>query len=235
MLTTLLMLMSLDGKVSTGSNDERDFDKDLPHISGASKGLSQYYELEQKTDLYSFNTGKVMAKVGWNEPKDNIKKTPVSFVIVDNQPHLTERGIANLLQHCEKLFIVTTNSNHPARHLNVLNLITINCSAPIDFKELFADLEERGIGRMTIQSGGDMNSALLREGLINEVSVVIAPILVGGKETPSLIGGTSLRTVEELKGVKVLKLQGIDKLDDSYLRLSYKVLYQLARRASSVG
>jgi 2,5-diamino-6-(ribosylamino)-4(3H)-pyrimidinone 5'-phosphate reductase len=41
-VTTLYMLMSLDGKISTGASDERDFDKDLPRITGVSEGLGQY-------------------------------------------------------------------------------------------------------------------------------------------------------------------------------------------------
>lgn len=63
------MLVSADGKISTGSTDERDFDKDLPNIKGVGEGLHQYYDLEKQTDYYSFNTGRVMAKVGWNDEK----------------------------------------------------------------------------------------------------------------------------------------------------------------------
>lgn len=55
--TTLFMLMSVDGKISTGSNDNRDFDKDLSGVSGVKEGLQQYYDLEQETDLCSLNTG----------------------------------------------------------------------------------------------------------------------------------------------------------------------------------
>ena len=65
-VTTLFMLMSVDGKISTGSTDELDFDRDLPNINGVREGLHQYYEIEQTTDLWSFNTGRVQAKIGAN-------------------------------------------------------------------------------------------------------------------------------------------------------------------------
>src|SRR3990167_9295117 len=92
-LTTLFLLQSLDGKISTGDVDERDVDKDFSKIEGVKEGLHQYYELEQKTDLVSFNTGRVQAKVGAND-KDlsQVEKTEVSFIIVDNQPHLNKNG-----------------------------------------------------------------------------------------------------------------------------------------------
>ena len=66
-VTTLFMLMSVDGKISTGSTDELDFDRDLPRLPGVREGLHQYYEIEQTTDLWSFNTGRVQAKMGVNE------------------------------------------------------------------------------------------------------------------------------------------------------------------------
>ncbi len=45
-ITTLFMLMSLDGKISTGASDSLDMDKDLPIIDGLKEGLQQYYDIE---------------------------------------------------------------------------------------------------------------------------------------------------------------------------------------------
>ena len=92
-VTTPFMLMSLDGKISTGAGDGLDFDRDLPRVPGVVEGLRQYYELEQETDLWSLNTGKVMAKVGANElPLP--ERLPVSFAIVDNTPYRCRRAVA---------------------------------------------------------------------------------------------------------------------------------------------
>lgn len=217
------MLTSLDGKISTGSGDDRDFDKDLPNIPGVSEGLSQYYKLEETTDLYSFNTGKVMAKIGWNDIKASISKIPVTFVVVDNQPHLTKLGVENLLRRCKGLIVVTTNATHPALEVKSQNLEVIQFTDKINFVDLFAQLDSRGIERMTIQSGGDMNAILLRNGLIEEVSIVVAPALVGGKDTPSLIGGQSLFNARDLRNIKALELLKVNKLDSSYLHLKYRV------------
>ena len=46
-ITTLFMLMSVDGKISTGATDELDVDRDFPQIAGLREGLHQYYEIEQ--------------------------------------------------------------------------------------------------------------------------------------------------------------------------------------------
>ena len=87
-ITTLFMLESLDGKISTGNNDNLDIDKDFPKIDGVKEGLHQYYEIESNTDYFSLNTGKVMAKIGVNDKKEYHEKIDVNFIIIDNKPHL---------------------------------------------------------------------------------------------------------------------------------------------------
>ena len=223
--TTLFMLVSVDGKISTGANDGLDFDKDLPNIAGAKEGLGQYYKLEEETDLFSFNTGRNMAKVGWNEEKANIDKlSGVSFVIADNKPHLTALGVQNLIKRTEKLYIATTNATHPALSITDDGLEVIKYEQAIDFTDLFKQLKEKGADKLTIQSGGNMNANLLRLGLINNLSIVVAPVLVGGRDTPTLIDGDSLMTVEDLQKIRSMRLIETRTLNDSYLHLKYEIL-----------
>ena len=111
-ITTLFMLMSVDGKISPGITDELDFDKDLPLIPGVKEGLQQYYDIEQTTDLWALNSGRVQAKMGVNEmPLPG--KTPVSFVLIDNH-HLTEQGIRYFCAWSKEFVLVTSNKTHPA-------------------------------------------------------------------------------------------------------------------------
>ena len=220
---TLFMLVSVDGKISTGTIEKRDFDKDLPKIYGAKKGLNQYYQLEQKTDLHSFNTGKVMTKIGMNKKIQNINKLPVSFIILDNKPHLTKLGINNLIRKTKKLYLITNNKNHPAFKIKEENMKIIYFKK-IDFRKLFIKLKKKyKINKITIQSGGTVNSDLIREGLIDMVSLVISPVLIGGKDTPTIMDGYSIESEKELKFIKTLKLKKCEKLNNSYLHLLYEV------------
>jgi 2,5-diamino-6-(ribosylamino)-4(3H)-pyrimidinone 5'-phosphate reductase len=223
-ITTLFMLVSADGKISTGSNDGRDFGKDLPSINSVGEGLHQYYDLEKQTDYYSFNTGRVMAKVGWNDEKEKVIQIDVIFVIVDNKPHLTERGLKNLLRFVKKLYVVTTNSEHPAVTVKNDRLEVIRYENKVDLTDLFGKLKSYGAERVTIQSGGEMNADLMRSGLIDFVSLVVAPVMVGGRDTSSLLDGESLKTDDDLRLLRPLELTGVDTLDGSYLHLRYKVI-----------
>src|SRR3989338_6000547 len=102
-ITTLFMLSSVDGKISTGSNDTLDFDRDFPRIAGIKEGLKQYYNIERTTDLHSLNSGRVLAKVGANRLQKEIVKLPVSFLIIDNEPHLKKIGVDNFLKKSKRL------------------------------------------------------------------------------------------------------------------------------------
>lgn len=223
--TTLFMLMSLDGKISTGDVDERDVDKDFPNIEGVAEGLHQYYELEQQTDSCSFNTGKVQAKIGVNEKKE-VAKIPVNFVVVDNKPHLNDGGVDYFIKKSKKFFLITTNKLHPAfQKVDAENLEIMYYEKQIDFQDLFQKFKDaHNIDAITIQSGGTLNAVLLREGLIDRVSIVVAPCLIGGKDTATLIDGKSLSTITDLGMIKPLVLKKCETLSNSYIHLQYDVV-----------
>ena len=139
-VTTLFMLLSVDGKISTGATDEMDVDRDHPAV------------------------------------------------------HVKEENLHIIFQ--EKLSL--------AAALTVLK-------------------EQFGCERLTIQSGGTVNGLFLREKLFDFVDVVVAPALIGGKDTSTLIDGPSLQARDELAQVGVLRLTEAVPLQDSYLRLRYQV------------
>jgi 2,5-diamino-6-(ribosylamino)-4(3H)-pyrimidinone 5'-phosphate reductase len=227
LLATLFLLSSLDGKISTGDIDSRDTDKDYHKIGGIKDGLQQYYDLEQKTDLVSLNTGRVMAKIGVNTRKNEPKKMIVDFVIIDSKPHLNTKGLIYLTKWVKTLYLVTNNKNHPAFKLKktINNLEIIYYPKKINFEDLFVKLnKEYKIKRMTIQSGGTLNAELLRKKLIDRISVVVAPCLVGGKSTPTLIDGKCIRKEQELLSIKALKLKECKVLKNSYIHLMYSVI-----------
>lgn len=221
-ITTLYMLMSVDGKISTGATDNLDVDKDFPKIAGVKEGLHQYYEIEQTTDLWSLNSGRVQAKMGVNKAQMP-SKTPVSFVVIDNH-HLTENGIRYFCALSKEFVLVTCNKNHPAFDVKEDNLHIIY-QEELSLKDILIQLKsDFGCERITIQTGGTLNEKFLREKLFDYVDIIVAPVLVGGKDTSALIDGQSLRSESELKKLGVLKLIECKVLEDSYLRLRYEVI-----------
>ncbi len=229
--TTLFLGISVDGKISSGEGDARDPARDWKRIHGVKEGLPQYYQIEQTTDLHSLITGKILAKLGVNEreiPEEKPKSSSfMNFIVIDRKPWLNAHGIRSVADGLKNLYLVTNNPSHPAHKLEaeVDNLTVISYREEIDFSDLFQRMRrEYGAERITIQSGGILNAVLLRASLIDHLLIIVAPLLVGGKTTPTLIDGLSFRTESELTGIKALRLTRCEELKDSFLRLEYDVI-----------
>ena len=221
-VTTLFMLMSVDGKISTGSNDTLDFDADLPKIPGVREGLPQYYEIEQTTDLWSCCSGRVQAKMGVNH-KPFPNKSEVSFVLIDDD-QLTAHGVEYFCHLSATLVIVTNNLQHPAYSIKADNL-HILYHQPLDLAATLDELKSKfHCQRLTIQTGGTLNSIFLREKLIDYLDIVVAPILVGGQNVSTLIDGQGITNPDQLNQLGVVRLISAETLANSYLRLRYQTV-----------
>lgn len=82
------------------------------------------------------------------------------------------------------------------------------------------------MNEITIQSGGTLNGEFLRRGLFDKLDLIVAPLLVGGRDTPTLIDGNSIVSPAQLRLLGRLKLSSCTVLEDSYLRLQYDVLHE---------
>ena len=181
--------------------------------------------IEATTDYFSLNTGRVMAKIGVNDRKEYHDKVEVKFVIIDNKPHLNENGINYICHWVESLILVTTNKKHIAYSLTEkYDNLDILYYEELDLTRLLEDLYSKyNAEKLTIQSGGNLNGLFLRNNLIDYVNIVIAPLLVGGKDVPTLIDGEAISHSKELNKLKPLELIECNKLDNSYVQLKYKV------------
>lgn len=68
--------------------------------------------------------------------------------------------------------------------------------------------EEFGLRNMRTDSGGTLNSALIDADLVDEIVLILNPVLAGNTQTPLL---------SELSGVKDLEFRSFEKLDNGSL------------------
>jgi 2,5-diamino-6-(ribosylamino)-4(3H)-pyrimidinone 5'-phosphate reductase len=226
--TTLFLLASVYGKITTGASDLLDSDRDWKRIAGVKEGIHQYYKIEESLAICSLNTGRVMEKVGTNSRTDApYKDARLTLFLIDRKPHLNENGIRYLSQRLGKLFIVTNNPSHPAVEAQhaYSNVETILYPVDIELEDLLIRIrQEYGIQNLVIESGGTMNAQLVRQGLVDHIMIIVAPLLVGGRETSTVMDGPSYTTEEELGGLRALKLVRCETLEHSYIRLEYDVI-----------
>lgn len=143
--------------------------------------------------------------------------------MIDNH-HLNEHGIRYFCALSKQFVLITTNANHPAFHIEEDNFHIIY-QEELSLRDALMRLRaEYGCERITVQTGGTLNGLFLREKLFDHVDIVVAPVLIGGKDTSTLIDGESLLSQGELSKLGVLKLQECVVLENSYLRLRYEVI-----------
>lgn len=133
--------------------------------------------------------------------KEMPPKTPVSFALLDNN-HLTAHGIRYVCALAKEFVLITSNQNHPAYSVKEENLHILYQKQPSLEDALRRLKSDFGCERLIVQSGGTVNGLLLREKLIDFVDIVVAPVLIGGKDTATLIDGPSLTSEKELMGLK---------------------------------
>lgn len=211
--------MTLDGKIVTAKNSS--------NISGE-EDLKRVHELRSDVDAIMVGIGTVLAddpvltvhKIDAN-PEDN----PVRVVVdskcrtpiaarVTNKDARTIIAVANEYKYD---FVVSDRFNaFQKRGVEFF----FSGDKKVDLKALMNHLASEGIETVMLEGGATLNFAMIKEGLIDEIRVCIAPKIVGGVNAKTLFDGEGFDTIDE----------GIDlELTDSFtlgkdLILTYKVL-----------
>ena len=113
----------------------------------------------------------------------------------------------------------------PPEHLDRLDAAGVSSvvvgTERVDLRGALEALAERyGVGIVRVDAGGSLVGALLRQGLVHEVSVVIEPRLVGGETHRWLV-----RAPDAAPGqVVALALREMERFDDGAVWLRYDVV-----------
>ena len=77
----------------------------------------------------------------------------------------------------------------------------------LDLRELLTRLYEKGITDIIVEGGSQINSAFLREGLIDKFLVYIAPKILGGLHSLSPFAGSDVEGMDEAVGIHIEKIE----------------------------
>ncbi|MCX2818489.1 MAG: 2,5-diamino-6-(ribosylamino)-4(3H)-pyrimidinone 5'-phosphate reductase [Methanobacteriota archaeon] len=74
----------------------------------------------------------------------------------------------------------------------------------VDLHALLDELSRRGVEHLMVEGGGETIASFLSAGVVDEVRVYVAPVFVGGRESPTLVDGEGFveyveATVNEVK------------------------------------
>jgi 2,5-diamino-6-(ribosylamino)-4(3H)-pyrimidinone 5'-phosphate reductase len=87
----------------------------------------------------------------------------------------------------------------------------------VDLVAGLSALESAGIDRLMVEGGGELVASLFAAGLVDELSVYVGSLVVGGRAAPTLVDGDGF-----VSDFPRLSLQAVDRIDDGVL-LRYEV------------
>jgi 2,5-diamino-6-(ribosylamino)-4(3H)-pyrimidinone 5'-phosphate reductase len=94
------------------------------------------------------------------------------------------------------------------RHVHV-HVVDADDSGHVDLAAGIRALESAGIDRLMVEGGGELLSSLFRGGLVDELSVYVGSLVVGGRDAPTLVDGDGF-----VEGFPRLDLRDVERLDD---------------------
>jgi 2,5-diamino-6-(ribosylamino)-4(3H)-pyrimidinone 5'-phosphate reductase len=87
----------------------------------------------------------------------------------------------------------------------------------VDLASGLEQLEAEGIGRLMVEGGGELIFSLFDAGLVDELSVFVGSLVIGGRDAPTLVDGDGF-----VESFPRLTLDDVERLDDGVV-LSYDV------------
>jgi 2,5-diamino-6-(ribosylamino)-4(3H)-pyrimidinone 5'-phosphate reductase len=90
----------------------------------------------------------------------------------------------------------------------------------IDVLEVLRVLKEQDVRRLLVEGGGTLNFEMLHLGLVDELTIFLAPMIFGGAKAPTLADGFGLSAEAAIR----LKRIGLEQWEDGGVLLHYQVL-----------
>lgn len=205
--------MTLDGKIATKTGSSE--------ISGP-KDLIRVHKLRKEVDaimigintLLSDDSRLTVHKIE-SKPEDN----PTRIVVDSNaKTPLTARILNN---DAPTIIAVSEKADKDKIiKLEKKAKVIITGDKQVNLIDLMQNLKNLGINSLMLEGGSTLNFSMIKSGLVDEVRVCIAPMIAGGSNAITLVGGEGF---DYMADSKKLKFKNSFQLDNDLI-LCYDVL-----------
>jgi len=124
----------------------------------------------------------------------------------------TIKSNSKIIQTCDQVPTVIAVSelisNKNLQRLRKFSLEVIVCGKnSVDIPKLLGMLLKKGIKKILLEGGGTVNWSFVKKNLIDEAIVTLAPYIIGGKNTISLVEGIGFKNLDVSTKLKLKKIQ----------------------------
>ena len=198
----LKLAASLDGKIATRTGDSR-------WITGT-ESRERVHELRQEFDAILIGAGTALADDPLLTDRSGKKRRwPLVRIVLDENLELAANS--QLVKTVdESPVLIIAGDSAPSVKSDALSAVGVevirDAANGRDLLAILEDLGRRSIQSVLVEGGANVAGKFLDAGLVNKVTFFIAPIIIGGREAPTAIGGQgaeSLARALELQDAEI--------------------------------
>jgi len=193
--------MSLDGKIATKLGDSE---------LSSPEDWERVHRLRCTVDAIMIGVNTLLV----DDPKLTTKcPRPPLKIVVDSLARTPPT--ARLLTHRgEGKVLIAVGGEAPAYRVEALRragaeVFKAGRKRRVNLKILMAELWRRGVKRLLVEGGGNLNWSLISEGLVDEVQVALTPVILGGRNAVSLVEGEGFGKVDEAQRLELLSVEKV--------------------------
>jgi diaminohydroxyphosphoribosylaminopyrimidine deaminase/5-amino-6-(5-phosphoribosylamino)uracil reductase len=180
----LKLAVSLDGKIATRTRDSR-------WITGP-ESRERAHELRHEYDAILVGAG--TAEIDDPQLSDRSglpRRRPLVRVVLDEEVRLSPDSQLAATTHKAATIVF---GNESANHADVLRSkgVEIVNSTRGDLPSVLRELGRRSIQSVLVEGGSTIAGQFIDAGLVNKVTFLIAPKIIGGSAAPGAIGGRGI-------------------------------------------
>jgi 2,5-diamino-6-(ribosylamino)-4(3H)-pyrimidinone 5'-phosphate reductase len=205
--------MTIDGKIATKAGD--------PELSD-DEDWKEVHKLRTQVDAIMVGKLTILK----DNPKLHIKfydHTGYYRIVVDS--NLTIPIKSNVISFQPEIYptIICTTENVSLKKVSKyeekkVKVIQAGKGEQVDLRKVMPLLKEFEINTILLEGGGNLNWGFIKNDLIDEIRLTVAPWIVGGKEATSLVEGIGFNTMSEAKRFDLIEMRH----RNNYVVLLYK-------------
>lgn len=205
--------MTIDGKIASKAGDPRLSDEE---------DWKEVHKLRAQVDAIMVGKGTILK----DDPKLHIKfynHNGYYRIVVDS--NLTIPIESKVISYQPEIYhtIICTTENAAVKKIknfeeHKVKILQSGKGKLVDLRKLMLLLKEYGINTILLEGGGTLNWSFIKNDLIDEIRLTVAPWIVGGKDATNLVEGIGFDTMSEALKFDLIEL----KHRNNYVILKYK-------------
>jgi 5-amino-6-(5-phosphoribosylamino)uracil reductase len=82
-------------------------------------------------------------------------------------------------------------------------------STQVDLAALLSDLADRGVSSLVVEGGASLLASLFRNRLVDRLIVQHLPVVFGGDNVPSMVGGSALKSLDDAIRLRLVETRTV--------------------------